>query len=671
MCGIWGFSSIDRNLSKKNIYQIMKELFLLSESRGKEAAGIAIASDNTISVFKRGQTASRMIRDNEYLKFLKLCFQDCKNGKFTAIGHSRLVTNGSEDFGDNNQPVAKNQTVTVHNGIIVNCNDLWKKYNQFEKNSQVDTEIFVDLYSYYKKKDKDLIKAIQNVYKEICGMASTLTLMGDNDYLLAASNNGSLYYCRSVDEQTIIFASERLTIEKIINNHKYLKSNFSKSQIAQINCGNNLLVKLDNINCYKFGLDTLGPSAPVGKGFIRKLRTNKEKQARKKEDINILKESLYSKYEINLDQIKKLRRCSRCILPETMPFIEFDEKGVCNYCKAYKKMQYKSKEKLYQWADNQKKGYGKNDSIVSFSGGRDSSYGLHYFVKELGLNPIAYSYDWGMVTDLARRNQSRMCSKLGVELIIVSADIRKKRDNIRKNVLAWMKSPDLGIVPLFMAGDKQYFYYANKIRKDYGLKGILLASNPFEKTYFKSGFAGVKPTILNQNLDDLDFEKLHMGDVFDMSFYYLKQYIGNTAYINTSLLDTITAMISYYIIPHNYFRLFDYIEWNEDEVNKVLLNQYDWEIASDSKSTWRIGDGTAPFYNYIYYTVCGFTENDTLRSNQIREGMISREQALEYVYRDNAPRFDSMKWYFDAIHVDMEQALKVVNKIQKKYVNGE
>ncbi len=162
-----------------------------------------------------------------------------------------------------------------------------------------------------------------------------------------------------------------------------------------------------------------------------------------------------------------------------------------------------------------------------------------------------------------------------------------------------------------------------------------------------------------------------MGDVFDMSFYYLKQYIGNTAYINTSLLDTITAMISYYIIPHNYFRLFDYIEWNEDEVNKVLLNQYDWEIASDSKSTWRIGDGTAPFYNYIYYTVCGFTENDTLRSNQIREGMISREQALEYVYRDNAPRFDSMKWYFDAIHVDMEQALKVVNKIQKKYVNGE
>ena len=28
----------------------------------------------------------------------------------------------------------------------------------------------------------------------------------------------------------------------------------------------------------------------------------------------------------------KLRRCTRCILPETMPFIPFDAGGVCNYC---------------------------------------------------------------------------------------------------------------------------------------------------------------------------------------------------------------------------------------------------------------------------------------------------------------------------------------------------
>ena len=27
-----------------------------------------------------------------------------------------------------------------------------------------------------------------------------------------------------------------------------------------------------------------------------------------------------------------LKRCTKCILPETMPFIRFDDEGVCNYC---------------------------------------------------------------------------------------------------------------------------------------------------------------------------------------------------------------------------------------------------------------------------------------------------------------------------------------------------
>jgi len=32
---------------------------------------------------------------------------------------------------------------------------------------------------------------------------------------------------------------------------------------------------------------------------------------------------------------ESMRRCTRCILPETFPGIEFDEDGVCNYCLDY------------------------------------------------------------------------------------------------------------------------------------------------------------------------------------------------------------------------------------------------------------------------------------------------------------------------------------------------
>ena len=46
-------------------------------------------------------------------------------------------------------------------------------------------------------------------------------------------------------------------------------------------------------------------------------------------------------------------------------------------------------------------------------------------VNELGIKPVTYTYDWGMVTDLGRQNISRMSSQLGVENIIVADNISK------------------------------------------------------------------------------------------------------------------------------------------------------------------------------------------------------------------------------------------------------
>jgi hypothetical protein len=69
----------------------------------------------------------------------------------------------------------------------------------------------------------------------------------------------------------------------------------------------------------------------------------------------------------------------------------------------------------------------------------------------------------------------------------------------------------------------------------------------------------------------------------------------------------------------------------------------------------------------VYGLVGGFTEFDTFRSNQIREGMITREEGLAHVLRENTPRFESMQWYFETIGVDMERALKVINAIPRIY----
>ena len=52
--------------------------------------------------------------------------------------------------------------------------------------------------------------------------------------------------------------------------------------------------------------------------------------------------------------------------------------------------------------------------------------------------------------------------------------------------------------------------------------------------------------------------------------------------------------------------MFDYTRWNEKTIEDTIINNYDWEKAIDTKSTWRIGDGTAKLYNYIYTLIVGF-----------------------------------------------------------------
>ena len=209
-----------------------------------------------------------------------------------------------------------------------------------------------------------------------------------------------------------------------------------------------------------------------------------------------------------------------------------------------------------------------------------------------------------------------------------------------------------------MAGDKQYYYYTNKLMEQYKIGLSIMGENLLETTNFKSGFAGIKPTYNKENT-----YSLNLSNKIKMLYFYGNQYLTNSAYLNSSLFDTLDAFKSYYIIKHDNTNIFNYVKWDEDIINNTLIKEYNWEIDPGTKTTWRIGDGTAAFYNYIYFMVCGFSENDTFRSNQIRENLITREQALEKVYQENMPRWDSINWYCNTIKIKFEDAIEKINDI--------
>jgi len=65
--------------------------------------------------------------------------------------------------------------------------------------------------------------------------------------------------------------------------------------------------------------------------------------------------------------------------------------------------------------------------------------------------------------------------------------------------------------------------------------------------------------------------------------------------------------------------------------------------------------------------VAGFSEYDTFRSNQIREGMLSREEGLNLIYEENKPRYESIKWYLEILGLNFESVIKKINSIPKLY----
>ena len=604
MCGIFGIISDHKILANE-----LNSLAHHAEQRGKDSSGLILANTKRLDIYREDGRIKSLLK--------RVSLQNAS----MAVGHSRLITNGMED----NQPITRDGMFLVHNGIVVNHDGLWEKTTKTRK-QKTDSEIIVALASTYLDEGGEIEGIPEFVLSHCQGVVACALGIPKLGKLCLFSNNGSLYTGHR--QHAVYFSSEKFPLSQI--------SCESVSQVMTHGCFIDIPKVSSEPHFHK----------PVLRG-----------------QPNVIPNLGNNSAEEKALEFKPFagKRCSRCILPETFPFIKFDENGVCNYCKNYKKRNRpKPVEELFELVEPYRR-KGTQDCIIPFSGGRDSCYSLHLIVNELKMKPITYTYDWGMVTDLGRRNISRMCGELGIENIIFAADIHKKRENIRKNFKAWLKAPNLGMVSILTAGDKHFFRHVETVKKQTGVSLNLWGVNPLEVTHFKAGFLGVKP--------DFEEERVYYSSAYKQLRYQWLRTIAmskSPSYFNASLFDTLSG--EYYRSFHrktDYFHVFDYYRWDEQLIDDVLVQKYNWELAPDTNTTWRIGDGTAAMYNYIYKTVAGFSEHDTFRSNQIREGDLSREEALKLVEDENRPRYPNLKWYLDAISMDFHEVIKIVNAIPK------
>jgi hypothetical protein len=650
MCGIFGaVFAPGAAFEAAWVRSLVEQLYRASRTRGSEAAGLAVHGGETLDVLRQAGSVERFLAAPAFAALLGRAVERYAAGSaqggaaLALIGHTRLVTNGFQSDEDNNQPVIARGVVGVHNGIVVNEGRLWRSHPELERRTEVDTEVLLALLGRRFEEHGDLGRAVQQTFGELEGAASIGCFLRELDQLVLATNTGSLHHLCDAGGRLFVFASERFILAELVRS-QHLERALGACEIRQVQAGRALLIGLADLARQEFAC------VPRASGDERPAL------------------ALASRARpLELALVRRtpgdLRRCTRCLLPESYPFVEFDAAGVCRYCREWRPIQPRGRAALEEFVAPYRSKDGSPDVIVAFSGGRDSSYGLHYVKRELGMNPVAFTYDWGMVTDLARRNQARLCGKLGVEHIVRSADIQQKRRFIRKNMAAWLRRPEMGMVTLFTAGDKEFYHHARQLRIETGIKLVIFCTgNMIEDTPYKTGLCGIREDDHGMTLTGLS-----RRNELALLWYFARNYLKNPGYLNESFWDTLRAYWHTFVVKDDFLYLFHYLPWREEEIVGTIRREYDWEGATDTTSTWRIGDGSAAFYNYVYQTVLGWSEDEVMLSNMIREGHLDRATAQRKAAEYAAPRFPSIREYAQLVGFNVEEALTVVNGLPKAY----
>ena len=647
MCGIFGISSaINPNQDYDKIVFDLKQLTILSEKRGSDTFGVSIKLFDQTIIYKTNEKPTKAINRKTYKNFLEQNLQKKLNNDLQIIGQTRLVTNGSKFSYKNNQPIESENIVGVHNGIFTDLQQYDEKKTQNLESYNIKSDsltLFENISKY--ANDQNFITKYVEYLQGIAGNYSVaLQVRGENKVIIS-SNCGSLYYY--FEKDFFCFASEKKILNEYLLNSKLFDYNkLNKNKITQ--CLNKTIVFDKDNN----GLHILDHS---------KTNTHSNKL-----DINIkLNLKAFNNLQYQETKLKNLKKCTNCILPETYPYISFDKNGVCNYCLNYEKQKFYGEDALNKYLEKFRSNSGEPDCIVGLSGGRDSCYGLHLLKEKFGLNPVAYTYDWGLTTDISRVNAAKVCGKLGVEHIIRSADIEQKRRYVNLNISSWLKRPHLGMLPIIQAGDKGFYDYGRKLSKELNIKLVVHCTGyQLEQREFFLGFAGISQKLKNN-------QRMYSYNVINklkMLYWYSLQFILNPAYVNAALLDNFNGFLASFVRKDDFLHLYNYEPWDEKEITKVLNEKYNWQDdISYGKNQWRMGDGQTAFNNFVYHTIAGFSEYDNFRSNQIREGLLTRSEALELCQQDNKIKYDTLKNFSDIIGFNLDNVLSKISCLEKLY----
>ena len=359
--------------------------------------------------------------------------------------------------------------------------------------------------------------------------------------------------------------------------------------------------------------------------------------------------------------MNSIKRCSRCILPNTLPSITFDEKGICNHCKKYQEdfenwdliQERKEKElkKIFETAKTLKHPY---DCLVPLSGGKDSTYALYLATKVYKLKTLAITFDNGYLTGLAKENVRNAILSSNADHIFYTLN-KENTSKLFKVFVeqtgdfcnACMRGINYCIefatksfnIPLVIKGSGRRVQYISQIKELSSLNTPAYFENVIKKTSAHKSFR-----YLSKHKFSLEIQKI-VGGITDI--------LGIQ---RTNLMHFFTQHIG----------LYDYVYKPYPEIIELIKKSMNWSDGAGKAEHLDCELHDVPFFMNTL-KLPNITKNTFYYSGLIRQGILSREVALkkeEEEYEKTEPPKELLKFLKDN-KMSYENYLDYVTKSNK------
>jgi N-acetyl sugar amidotransferase len=310
---------------------------------------------------------------------------------------------------------------------------------------------------------------------------------------------------------------------------------------------------------------------------------------------------------------RKYQICTTCLMDTSDPNIEFDERGVCDYCRNYKSIIWpnwhtgdEGERELMSIAKKIKQeGKGKDfDCIIGMSGGLDSSYAVYIAKEKMGLRPLVFHVDAGWNTQQAVGNIEKIVDGLGLDLYTEVINWEEMKDL----QVAFLKSQ---IADQDLPQDYAFFSALYKFARKYKIKYVLTGSN-FSTECCREpeewgGYAGIDKTLV--------------ADIHGK--------FGKTPLKSFPIVDVLTYKLYYkYILGMEIFKPLNLVPYVKDDVENLLYKKFGWEKFQHKHHESRF---TRFYEDYWLPRKFGYEKRRAHFSSLIMTGQMKREDALDRI----------------------------------------